>query len=100
MKRKIAFITLLAILINIFAPYSALFSNNVYAATGQIEESPVIFNNLGITTKGTNRILKVQVAIVSEEIINGLDLKFKVDTNLITPCNKNTGSAISNIALS
>ena len=100
MKKKIAFLTVLIILLNMFAPYSVLFTNTVYAATGEIEENPVVFSNLGIVNKGTNRILKVQVAIASEEVINGLDLKFKINTNSITPCNKNTGSAIANIALS
>ena len=100
MKKKIALLTVLMILLNMFAPYSVLFTNTVYAATGTIEENPVVFTNLGIVNKGTNRMLKVQVAIASEEVINGLDLKFKIDTNSITPCNKNTGSAIANIALS
>ena len=98
-KKRIALLTVLIILFNMFSPYSILFNNTVLAATGNIEEKPVIMNNLGITQKGANRILKIQVAIASEEIINGLDFKFKIDKTKITPCNKNTGVASTSISL-
>ena len=98
-KKRIALLTVLIMIFNMFSPYSILFNNTVEAATGEIEEKPVIINNLGITQKGANRILKVQVAIASEEIINGLDFKFSIDKTKITPCNKNTGAANTSISL-
>ena len=98
-KKRIALLTVLIMIFNMFSPYSILFNNTVYAATGEIEEKPVIMNNLGITTKGANRVLRVQVAIASEEIINGLDFKFSIDKTKITPCNKNTGIANNTISL-
>ena len=97
-QKRIALITVIIMLVSMFSPYTALI-NTVKAATGTIEEKPVVFNNLGITTKGNNRILKVQVAIASEEIINGLDLKFTIDTDRIVPCNKNTGTETTNMAM-
>ena len=97
-KRIVALCTVLIMLINMFSPYTLLIGT-AEASTGTIEEKPVIFNNLGITTKGSNKILTVEIAIVSEEIINGLDLQFKVDRSKITPCNKNTGAASSVITL-
>ena len=92
-ERRIALAVLIIMIVSLFSPYGVLFQTTVQAATGTIEEKPLVFNNIGITQKGSNRILRIQVAISSEEIINGLDLRFSIDTNRITPCNKNTGAA-------
>lgn len=84
-RKRIALITVIAIIMNLFSPYSVLFKHTVEAATGAIEEKPVVFNNLGITDEDGNRILKLQIAIASHEIINGLDLKFSIDKTKIVP---------------
>ena len=97
-KKRIALATVIIIILSMFSPYSVLI-NTAQAATGTIEAEPVVFNNLGITTKGANRILTVQIAIASEEIINGLDLKFTIDTDRIVPCNRNTGAQTTNMTL-
>ena len=98
-KRIIAFLVLMAMLLNMFSPYTILFNNVANAATGVLEEYPLILNNLGITKKGSNRILTVELALVSEAVINGFDFQFKVDTTKLQPCNKNTGSAATGIGL-
>ena len=98
-KRKVALLTVIIILLNLFSPYISIFNNTVFAATGVLEENPLILNNLGITQKGNNRILKVEIALVSEAVINGFDLQFKVDPNKLTPCNRNTGSATSSLPM-
>lgn len=98
-KRKVALLTVIIILLNVFSPYIPIFNNTVFAATGVLEENPLILNNLGITQKGNNRILKVEIALVSEAVINGFDLQFKVDPSKLSPCNKNTGSATNSIAM-
>ncbi|MCI8620546.1 MAG: hypothetical protein HFJ50_01670 [Clostridia bacterium] len=98
-KKRIALLTVFILIINLFAPYSILFKNTVEAATGTIEENPFILSNLGITQKGANRMLTVQLGIGTEEVINGLDLMIKVDTNKLKPCNKNTGAPMNSINL-
>ena len=98
-KRIIAFLVLMAMLLNMFSPYTILFNNVANAATGVLEEYPLILNNLGITKKGSNRILTVELALVSEAVINGFDFQFKVDTTKLQPCNKNTGSAATGVGL-
>ena len=98
-KKQIAIITIIIMLLNMFSPYVTLFNNISYAGTGVLEENPLIFNNLGITTKGSNRILKVEIALVSEAVINGFDLQFKVDTSKLVPCNKNTGTETTSIGM-
>ena len=55
-KRIIAFLVLMAMLLNMFSPYTILFNNVANAATGVLEEYPLILNNLGITKKGSNSI--------------------------------------------
>lgn len=98
-KKQIAIITIIIMLLNMFFPYVSLFNNIAYAGTGVLEEYPLIINNLGITTNGSNRILKVEIALVSEATINGFDLQFKVDTSRLVPCNKNTGAATNSIGM-
>ena len=98
-KKQIAIITIIIMLLNMFFPYTSLFKNISYAGTGVLEEHPLIVNNLGITTKGSNRILKVELALVSEAVINGFDLQFKVDTTKLVPCNKNTGAETTSIGM-
>ena len=99
MKKQIALLTVIILLLNIICPYISIFNSSVYAATGILEENPLIINNLGITQKGTNRMLTVEIALVSEAIINGFDLQIKVDPSKITPCNRNTGAANTSIAM-
>ena len=48
-KRKVALLTVIIILLNLFSPYIPIFNNTVFAATGVLEENPLILNNLGIT---------------------------------------------------
>ena len=98
-KRFIAFLILMAMLLNMFSPYTILFNNVVNAASGELEEYPLILNNLGITKKGSNRILTVELALVSEAVINGFDFQFKVDTSKLAPCNKNTGTATTSLGM-
>ena len=54
-EKKIALITLLVMILNMFSPYSILFNNISKAATGVLGENPIIINNLGVTKKGSNR---------------------------------------------
>ena len=98
-KRFIAFLILMAMLLNMFSPYTILFNNVVNAASGELEEYPLILNNLGITRKGSNRILTVELALVSEAVINGFDFQFKVDTSKLAPCNKNTGTSTTSLGM-
>ena len=98
-KRKLALLTVLIIIMNLFAPYSILFNNTVQAASQVIEDKPIVLSNLGITQKGANRVLAVQVALSSETIIKGMDLQFKADSTKLTPCNKNTGAAATGITM-
>ena len=83
-----ALITLLVMILNMFSPYSILFNNISNAATGVLGDDPIILNNLGVTTKGSNKILTVEIAAVTEAVLNGFDFQFKIDTSKITPCNK------------
>lgn len=99
LKKKVALLLVIMLLFNIFSPYIPLLSNRTLAATGVLEENPLILNNLGITTKGSNRILKVEIALVSEAVINGFDLQFKIDPDKLAPCNKNTGAATNTLTL-
>ena len=50
-EKKIALITLLVMILNMFSPYSILFNNISKAATGVLGENPIIINNLGVTKK-------------------------------------------------
>lgn len=54
-EKKIALITLLVMILNMFSPYSILFNNISKAATGVLGENPIIINNLGVTKKGSNK---------------------------------------------
>ena len=92
-EKKVALITLLVMILNMFSPYSILFNNISNAATGVLGDDPIILNNLGVTTKGSNKILTVEIAAVTEAVLNGFDFQFKIDTSKITPCNKNTRAA-------
>lgn len=97
-RRKIVLITVIAIIINLFSPYSVLFNHTVYAAaTGTIEEKPVVFKNYSVTDDGGNRILKLQIGIASHEIINGLDLKFSIDQTKLVPWDLEFGEESSDI---
>ena len=98
-KRIIAFLVLMVMLLNMFSPYTILFNNVANAATGVLEEYPLILNNLGITQVKGNRVLTIELALVSEAVINGFDFEFKVDTTKLQPCNKNTGNAATGIGL-
>ena len=51
-EKKIALITLLVMILNMFSPYSVLFNNISKAATGVLGDNPIIINNLGVTQKG------------------------------------------------
>ncbi len=94
LRKRIALITVLIIILNLFSPYSVLFKNTVSAVSNTVEENPVIINNLGIKKKGANRILTVQIAIASETLAKSMDLNFKItDTSKFTPCHKTTGAA-------
>ena len=62
-------------------------------------DDPIILNNLGVTTKGSNKILTVEIAAVTEAVLNGFDFQFKIDTSKITPCNKNTGAATTSLGM-
>ena len=75
-KRLIAIITILIVIINMFFPYSILFNTKVEAGTGVLEPYPVILTNLGITTIGSNRVLKVEVAMSTAATINGHFIHF------------------------
>ena len=98
-EKKIAIITLLVMILNMFSPYSILFNNISNAATGVLGDDPIILNNLGVTTKGSNKILTVEIAAVTEAVLNGFDFQFKIDTSKITPCNKNTGAATTSLGM-
>lgn len=50
-EKKVALITLLVMILNMFSPYSILFNNISNAATGVLGDDPIILNNLGVTTK-------------------------------------------------
>ena len=92
-KKALAFLTLVIMIINMFSPYTALV---VHATTGTLEDDPLVFQNMGVTTKTNGkRILRVQVALSSDEIQSGMDLTFKFDTTKLQPCNKNTGLAVT-----
>ena len=86
-------------ILNMFSPYSILFNNISNAATGVLGDDPIILNNLGVTTKGSNKILTVEIAAVTEAVLNGFDFQFKIDTSKITPCNKNTGAATTSLGM-
>ena len=62
-EKKIALITLLVMILNMFSPYSILFNNISKAATGVLGENPIIINNLGVTKKGSNKILTVEITL-------------------------------------
>ena len=98
-EKKVALITLLVMILNMFSPYSILFNNISNAATGVLGDDPIILNNLGVTTKGSNKILTVEIAAVTEAVLNGFDFQFKIDTSKITPCNKNTGAATTSLGM-
>ena len=98
-EKKMALITLLVMILNMFSPYSILFNNISNAATGVLGDDPIILNNLGVTTKGSNKILTVEIAAVTEAVLNGFDFQFKIDTSKITPCNKNTGAATTSLGM-
>jgi len=98
-EKKIALITLLVMILNMFSPYSILFNNISKAATGVLGENPIIINNLGVTKKGSNKILTVEIAAVTEAILNGFDFQFKIDKSKITPCNKNTGASTTSLGM-
>ena len=98
-EKKVALITLLVMILNMFSPYSILFNNISNAATGVLGDDPIILNNLGVTTKGSNKILTVEIAAVTEAVLNGFDFQFKIDTSKITPCNKNTGGATTSLGM-
>ena len=98
-EKKVALITLLVMILNMFSPYSILFNNISNAATGVLGDDPIILNNLGVTTKGSNKILTVEIAAVTEAVLNGFDFQFKIDTSKITPCNKNTGAATTSLGI-
>ena len=97
-EKKVALITLLVMILNMFSPYSILFNNISNAATGVLGDDPIILN-LGVTTKGSNKILTVEIAAVTEAVLNGFDFQFKIDTSKITPCNKNTGAATTSLGM-
>ena len=98
-EKKLALITLLVMILNMFSPYSILFNNISKAATGVLGENPIIINNLGVTKKGSNKILTVEIAAVTEAILNGFDFQFKIDKSKITPCNKNTGASTTSLGM-
>ena len=98
-KKQIAFVTVLVLLLNLFSPYTILFNNiSNAAATGTItdQDQPIVLNATEIVTKGTNKVLKVQLAYVTEEPIFGCDVHFKIDTTKIKPCNKLNGTTVNN----
>ena len=82
-----------------FSPYSVLFNNISKAATGVLGDNPIIINNLGVTQKGSNKILTVEIAAVTEAVLNGFDFQFKIDKSKITPCNKNTGASTTSLGM-
>ena len=98
-EKKIALITLLVMILNMFSPYSVLFNNISKAATGVLGDDPIIINNLGVTQKGSNKILTVEIAAVTEAVLNGFDFQFKIDKSKITPCNKNTGASTTSLGM-
>ena len=98
-EKKIALITLLVMILNMFSPYSILFNNISKAATGVLGDNPIIINNLGVTQKGSNKILTVEIAAVTEAVLNGFDFQFKIDKSKITPCNKNTGASTTSLGM-
>ncbi len=98
-EKKIALITLLVMILNMFSPYSVLFNNISKAATGVLGDNPIIINNLGVTKKGSNKILTVEIAAVTEAVLNGFDFQFKIDKSKITPCNKNTGASTTSLGM-
>ena len=98
-EKKIALITLLVMILNMFSPYSVLFNNISKAATGVLGDNPIIINNLGVTQKGSNKILTVEIAAVTEAVLNGFDFQFKIDKSKITPCNKNTGASTTSLGM-
>lgn len=91
-KKRIALLTVLIMIINLFAPYSILLKNTVSAATGTLEEKPVLLSNRGIELKNSVRVLCVQLGVATEEIFNGLDIVLKFDASKITPCDKASGA--------
>ena len=100
LKKQLAIITLIVLILNILCPNFSLFKSSVRAATtGVLEAKPLIFNNLGIENKGANRMLVLELAYVSEQTIKGTDFHFKIDTTKIVPANKNTGAAMNVIGM-
>ncbi|MBO5479557.1 MAG: bacterial Ig-like domain-containing protein, partial [Clostridia bacterium] len=98
-KKKIAFLTLVIILINLFSPYSILL-HKVNAASGTLPDPVVVFNKIqNITEKNGNKFFKVQVAVVGDINVKGLDLKLTYDNTKIQPAVKTTGASNTNIAL-
>lgn len=98
-KKRIALLTVFIIIMNLFAPYSVLFNSTVQAATGTLEDKPILLSNMGITTKGSNKILCVQLGLATEELIQAADIMIKIDKTKITPCNKKTGVASTSFNL-
>ena len=91
MRKRIALITILVIIMNLFAPYSILFKHTVQAASGVIEDNPIMVSNRGIKTVGSNRILCIQIGLATLQTINGIDFTLEYSSDLV-PCNKDSGS--------
>ena len=88
-KKLIALLTILIMMFNMFSPYTALFVN---AATGTLEEDSLLFYNMGIKQTAKGNVLQLQIGISTEELIDGIDLQFEFDPNVIALCNPANGA--------
>ena len=95
-EKKIALITLLVMILNMFSPYSILFNNISKAATGVLGENPIIINNLGVTKKRIKQNPNSRNRCSNRSNPKWIRLQFKIDKSKITPCNKKHRS-INNI---
>ncbi len=94
-KKRIALLTVLILILNLFAPYSVLFKNTEIASGKVIAadtegagetESPIVFKNNGITEIGGYRVLKVELAIVNvSKTYGGFDINFTIDQTKLKP---------------
>lgn len=85
-KRKIALVTLVIMLLNFILPYG--FIRVAEAATGNLEEKPIMFKNMGVS----GDVLTIEWGVNSNEVLTGFDFQFKVRPEIGTPC-QSSGAA-------
>lgn len=98
-KKIISLLMVVMLLVNLFSPYSILLSES-QAASGTVPDPVVVFNKIqNIIEKNGNKYFKVQIAVVGDVNLNGIDVQFGFDQTKIEPANKVSGKPTTSIGM-